>query len=55
VGADRGLYLPSVWQNKGTNQITVLELGGAVERPLVSGVTKLVQERAVPFKGLGGA
>jgi beta-galactosidase len=55
VGADRGLYLPSVWQNKGTNQITVLELEGAVDRPTVSGVTKLVQERAVPFKGPGGA
>jgi beta-galactosidase len=50
VGADRGLYLPSVWQKKGENQITVLELEGMVEKPTVSGVTKLVQERTVPFK-----
>ncbi len=52
VGADRGLYLPSVWQNKGTNQITVLELDGVVEKPVISGVTKLVQERVVAFKSV---
>jgi beta-galactosidase len=50
VGADRGLYLPSVWQKRGENEITVLELGGQIEKPQIQGVTKLVEERAVPFK-----
>ncbi len=49
VGADRGLYLPSVWQNKGENQITVLELGQTPSEPTVAGKTQLVQEPAKPF------
>ena len=49
VGADRGLYLPSVWQNKGENQITILELAGPPKSTAIQGLTKLVQEPAKRF------
>jgi beta-galactosidase len=45
VGADRGLYLPSVWQNQGENQITVLELAGPPKSTEISGVGNMVVER----------
>jgi beta-galactosidase len=50
VGADRGLYLPSVWEKQGDNQITVLELGTPPTTPQIKGVNKLVEEPATPFK-----
>jgi beta-galactosidase len=50
VGADRGLYLPSVWQNKGENQITILELGGEPRNAEIQGVPQLVQEEPQPFR-----
>jgi beta-galactosidase len=49
VGADRSLYLPSVWQQQGTNQITLLELGGRPKEPTISGATKLIEEPATQF------
>ncbi len=50
AGADRGLYLPSVWQNQGENQITILELAGPPKIPEIQGVTHLIQEPAQPFR-----
>jgi beta-galactosidase len=47
VGADRGLYLPSVWQNAGPNQITLLELAGPPKSTAIQGVSQLVN---LPFK-----
>lgn len=49
VGADRGLYLPSVWQNAGANQITVLELAGPPKSTEIRGVPQLVSEPYKPF------
>jgi beta-galactosidase len=49
VGADRGLYLPSVWQSQGGNQITILELGPAPKTPEISGTTKMVVEPPTNF------
>jgi beta-galactosidase len=49
AGADRCLYLPSVWQNKGANQMEILELGKIPQGPSIQGVTTLVQEPAKPF------
>jgi beta-galactosidase len=49
VGADRGLYLPSVWQNKGQNQITILELAGPPHSTQITGVTQLPKEPYKPF------
>jgi beta-galactosidase len=49
VGADRGLYLPSVWQNKGNNQITILELAGPPKNPEIQGVEKMIVEQAKSF------
>jgi beta-galactosidase len=42
VGADRGLYLPSVWQNVGVNQIVILELAGPPKSTAIQGATQLV-------------
>jgi beta-galactosidase len=50
VGADRGLYLPSVWQNQGENQITILELAGPPRSPQIQGVPNLIQEPFKPFR-----
>ena len=33
VGAASSLYLPSVWEKRGTNQITILELGKPPVKP----------------------
>jgi beta-galactosidase len=49
VGADRGLYLPSVWQNTGSNQITILELAGPPKSTQIQGVTQLVNLPYKPF------
>jgi len=50
VGADRSLYLPSVWQNKGDNQIIILELAGPPKSTQIQGVANLIQEPAQPFR-----
>jgi beta-galactosidase len=50
AGADRGLYLPSAWQNQGENQITILELAGPPRSPEIQGTTNLIQELAKPFQ-----
>ena len=44
VGADRGLYLPSVWQNQGANQITILELAGPPKSTEIQGAANMVVE-----------
>jgi beta-galactosidase len=44
VGADRGLYLPSVWQNQGPNQITILELAGPPKSTEIQGAANMVVE-----------
>ena len=49
VGADRGLYLPSVWQNIGANDITILELGNAPKVREIAGLTKMVVAPAKHF------
>jgi len=52
VGTSRAIYLPSVWQNKGENQITVLELGPAPTTPEITGVANMVEtsaKRAAPL------
>jgi beta-galactosidase len=47
VGTSRAIYLPSVWQKSGANQITVLELGPAPATPEIVGVTKMVETPAL--------
>ncbi|HSV16058.1 MAG TPA: hypothetical protein VLI90_17485, partial [Tepidisphaeraceae bacterium] len=50
VGACRSLYLPSVWQKQGENEIVILELNdGAPKREQVTGATQLIVEPAVKF------
>jgi beta-galactosidase len=49
VGADRGLYLPSVWQNKGDNQITILELAGPPKSMEIQAATNMIVEPYKPF------
>jgi beta-galactosidase len=49
VGADRGLYLPSVWEKEGENEIEVMELGPAPKAPEIKGVTNMVVEPATNF------
>jgi len=49
VGADRGLYLPSVWQNRGDNQITILELAGPPKSTEIQGTTNMIVEPYKPF------
>ena len=60
VGADRGLYLPSVWQNQGENQITILELAGPPKGTEIQGCANMVVERTTPVftlssQGIGDA
>jgi beta-galactosidase GanA len=52
VGADRGLYLPSVWQVRGKNQVTVLELGGPPTVAELSGGPTRPEGEPVPFPAL---
>jgi beta-galactosidase len=49
VGADRGLYLPSVWQKQGVNQITILELAGPPKSTEIQGSANMVVERATQY------
>ena len=49
VGATRCLYLPSPWQKKGENQITVLELGPAPAKASIAGVKNMVE---TPLKAI---
>jgi len=50
VGAARSLYLPSPWQNKGPNQIVILELKDNPPKAMeVKGTTNLIEEEPVPF------
>jgi beta-galactosidase len=49
VGADRGLYLPSVWQNQGANQITILELAGPPKSTEIQGAANMVVENPKPY------
>jgi beta-galactosidase len=50
VGPTRAVYLPSVWQKKGENDIEVLELGTPPKSAEVKGVTKMVETPATTFK-----
>jgi beta-galactosidase len=52
VGTGRAIYLPSVWQIKGENKITLLELGPAPAAPEIIGVAKMVETPALPVKPL---
>ncbi len=49
VGAARSLYLPSVWEKAGTNEVTVLELGTPPAEAQVNGVTTIVESTPKPF------
>ena len=49
VGASRSLYLPSVWQKAGTNQITILELRQPPTNPEIKGMTTMMEEPAQKF------
>jgi beta-galactosidase len=48
-GALRSLFLPSEFLKPGENEITILELHDAPKNPEVAGVTKIVEEKPVPF------
>ncbi len=49
VGATRSIYVPSVWQKKGENQITVLELGPPPATTSVTGGPTMVE---TPLKAI---
>jgi len=49
VGSSRALYLPSVWEKAGANEITVLELGTPPAEAEVKGVAKMVETKVKPF------
>jgi beta-galactosidase len=49
VGAARSLYLPSVWEKSGKNEVTVLELGTPPASPEINGVTTMVETAPKPF------
>jgi beta-galactosidase len=49
VGASRSLYLPSVWQKQGANEIVVLETGPGPASPQVAGVANMVTTPVKPF------
>lgn len=51
VGACRSLYLPSVWEKKGENEIVILELNQTPKNATVKGATQLIVEPAVKFPG----
>jgi beta-galactosidase len=54
VGESRALYLPSVWQNAGDNQITVLEMGNRPQSPSIQGVTQMVTTPPKAFEPYHG-
>ncbi|MGN6371127.1 MAG: beta-galactosidase [Phycisphaerae bacterium] len=49
VGSSRALYLPSVWEKSGENQITVLELGTPPGDAEVKGVENMVETKVKAF------
>jgi beta-galactosidase len=48
-GGLRSLFLPRQWLKRGRNEIVVLELHDAPKLAEVSGVTKIIEDSAVPF------
>jgi beta-galactosidase len=52
VGASRAIYLPSPWQKKGENQITILELGPAPAKTTISGVKNMIETPLKPIQPL---
>ena len=48
-GGLRSLFLPSQWMKKGRNEIIILELHDPPEVAELKGVTKIIEEPAVPF------
>jgi beta-galactosidase len=48
-GGLRSLFLPSQWLKRGRNEIVILELHDAPKLAEVSGGTKIIEEKAVPF------
>ena len=48
-GGLRSLFVPAQWLKRGRNQITVLELHDAPKVPEISGGTRIIEEKAVPF------
>jgi beta-galactosidase len=55
VGASRSIYLPSVWQKPGENQITVLEIGPAPAKTTIVGGTQMVETPLKPIQPLWSA
>jgi beta-galactosidase len=55
VGASRSIYLPSVWQKEGANEVTVLELGRPPEKTTVVGGTTMVETALKPIVPLWSA
>jgi beta-galactosidase len=55
VGASRAIYLPSVWEKAGPNEITVLELGHAPADASISGVSNMVETPLQPIQPLWSA
>ncbi|HVT81687.1 MAG TPA: beta-galactosidase [Phycisphaerae bacterium] len=49
IGACRSLYLPSTWQKKGDNEITVLELGPPPAKPQIAGTPNMIVTRVKPI------
>jgi beta-galactosidase len=49
VGDGRSIYLPSSWEKKGENTITVLEMGTPPENAQIAGAAKMVRPRATRF------
>lgn len=52
VGASRAIYLPSVWEKEGDNQITVLELGPPPAKTTITGVKNMVETPLRPIQPL---
>jgi beta-galactosidase len=48
-GGLRSLFVPSHWLKRGRNEIVILELHAAPKLAEVSGGTKIIEEKAVPF------
>jgi beta-galactosidase len=48
-GGLRSLFVPSEWLKRGQNEIVVLELHDAPKVAEISGGTKIIEEKAVPF------
>jgi hypothetical protein len=48
-GGLRSLFLPGQWLKPGRNEIVVLELNAAPRTAEISGGTRIIEEKAVPF------